>query len=240
MQAFGGPVHVFCGDKEDGTSFLLPVEDMERVRQLLAGVNGSRNGSLRIYRPQPTAAFSPRDTTLPSYTNSAEAMRALGFTPVERRAGGQLAAYDRSTLVIDLVAYHPDPRPGVIARFQLLAEAIAGVLRSFSIDARVGAVPGEYCPGSYSVNAGGRVKLAGLAQRIGRHGFHLGAVIAVEESGAVRNAIAEAYRILGFSFDPDSFGAIGSKAAGTDFSSLRHALLTAIAPLASAKEQGGV
>ena len=36
------------------------------------------------------------------------------------------------------------------------------------VDARVGEVPGEYCPGSHSVNARGRVKVVGTAQRMVR------------------------------------------------------------------------
>ena len=76
------------------------------------------------------------------------------------------------------------------------------------IDARVGQVAGEYCPGAFSVNAGGRIKLAGLAQRVRRNGYHLGAVISVARSDAARAAVAEAYRVLEIPFDPATFGAM--------------------------------
>jgi octanoyl-[GcvH]:protein N-octanoyltransferase len=229
MQAFGGPVRLFRGDEEDGTSSTTAVEDMDRVRQLLSGMNEGGEGSLRIYRPRPTAAFSPRDTTLAAYGKSAEAMRARGFTSVERRAGGQLAVYDQSTLVIDLVAQHADPRNDVIERFRHFAEVIARVLRSFSIDARVGAVPGEYCPGDYSINAGGRIKLAGIAQRIGRRGYHLGAVIGVRTSIPVKEAVVEAYRIMECDFNPETFETISDLVPGLTFAAIRKALLDAIA-----------
>ncbi len=239
MKAFGGPVHLFHGDGEDGMSTASASEDMDRVRQLLSGLNEGGEGSLRIYRPQPTAAFSPRDTTLADYVRTADAMRALGFAPVERRAGGQLAVYDQNTLVIDLVAQHSDPRNDVIERFHLFAEAIAKALRSFSIDARVGAVPGEYCPGGYSVNAGGRIKLAGLAQRIVRRGYHVGAVIGVETSFALRAAVTEAYRSLGCDFNPESFGAIADMVSDVTFSDLRKALIEEILLVVPAVSHSG-
>ena len=192
-------------------------------------MNGGGAGILRFYRPKPTAAFSPRDTTLDSYAAAAEAMRALGFAPVERRAGGQLAVYDSSALVIDLVAPHDEPRADVMERFKLFSAAIASALTGLGIDARVGAIEGEYCPGSYSVNGEGRIKLAGVAQRIGRCGYHLGAVISVTASDRAKAAVADAYRILGFPFAPTSFGAVSDFVPQSSFTSLRQRLQDAVA-----------
>lgn len=228
MDLFGGPVQLFTGDAADGTSATSPEEDMDRVRRELTALSDGGPGSLRIYRPRPTAAFAPRDTTLPHYEKAANVLRAMGFASVERRAGGQLAVYDESALIIDFVAHHPEPRLDVIARFRGFSEMIAGALRSFTVDARVGAVPGEYCPGDYSVNGAGRIKLAGVAQRIGRCGYHMGAVLSVESSAAVRDAVAEAYRIMGFEFEPCSFGAVSDLAPDACFSTIRDALLRAL------------
>lgn len=229
MDAFGGPVRFFTGDAADGTSATSPEEDMERVRRDLFAVNDGSPGSLRIFRPRPTAAFAPRDTTLSEYRWALEVLRDMGFAPVERRAGGQLAVYDETALVIDLVAPHPEPRLDVLERFRVFSGAIAGALRSFSIDARVGSVSGEYCPGDYSVNGEGRLKLAGVAQRIGRRGYHLGAVVAIERSASVMDAVAKAYRIYGFDFDPRSFGAVADLTGSVSFGDVRTALLKKVA-----------
>lgn len=227
--AFGGPVTLRAGDAADLSSALTPEEDMELVRRALLGFNEGGAGFLRFCRPRPTAAFSPRDTTLPRYAEAAQAMRARGFAPVERRAGGSLAVYDENALVIDLVAPHPDPREHVIERFRLFSQAIASALVKLGADARAGAVPGEYCPGDYSVNAGGKIKLAGLAQRIGRNGYHVGAVISVLPSEAAKAAVEEAYLVLGMKFTIETFGALADLApistfgvlAGTLFDMLR-------------------
>jgi lipoate-protein ligase A len=222
--AFGGPVQIYSATDADGLSTISAHEDMDLVRRTLLGLNEGGAGILRVYRPTPTAAFSPRDTTLESYAVAAEAMRALGFAPVERRAGGQLAVYDSSALVIDLVAPHGDPRADVMERFKLFSAAIASGLFDLGIDARVGEIAGEYCPGSYSVNGEGRLKLAGIAQRIGRCGYHLGAVIAVTASDRTKAAVTTAYRILGLPFDPITFGAVSDFAPESTIASLRQRL----------------
>ena len=54
---------------------------------------------------------------------------------------------------------------------------ITAALRGLGVDARVGEIPGEYCPGAYSVNARGATKLAGIGQRMIRGGAHLGGVV---------------------------------------------------------------
>jgi lipoate-protein ligase A len=201
---------------------------MELVRRELAGLSEGGPGFLRLYRPEPTAAFSPRDTTLPHYAAAADQMRSRGFVPVERRAGGQLAIYDSGALVIDLVAPHSDPRAQVLERFRLLSAAIARALAGLGVDARIGALDGEYCPGDYSVSGTGRVKLAGLAQRIARGGYHMGAVISVARSDEAKSAVAEAYPMLGLPFDPQTFGSVADLVPDADFSAVRWAVLDAI------------
>jgi lipoate-protein ligase A len=181
---------------------------MNRVRQTLSGLTQESPASLRVYRPRPTAAFSPRDTVHLAYGEVTKNLVARGFTPAERGAGGQLAVYDEAALVIDLVAPHPQPRENTRDRFRLFADMLAAALRHIGVDARVGAVPGEYCPGDFSVNAGGTVKLAGLAQRVVKHGYHMGAVLSVGRSDAAREAVAEAYALMNIPFDPATFGSV--------------------------------
>ena len=227
MHPFGGPVVLHDGDAGDGTSTTAAQEDMDLVRRALQEM-GDGPGLLRIYRPRPTAAFSPRDTTLERYGDAASAMQRLGFTPVERMAGGQLAVYDANALIIDLVAVHDEPRAEVTERFRGFAEAIASALAGLSIDARIGELPGEYCPGSYSVNGAGRFKLAGLAQRIRKRAYHMGAVIAVAPSKPAKAAVEEAYRMLGLPFDPATFGSVADLADDLSFPRMREALLDSL------------
>jgi lipoate-protein ligase A len=238
MHEFGGPVDLHAGEAEDGSSPMTAHEDVDLVRHTLLGFNDGGRGLLRVYRPKPTAAFSPRDTTLKSYDTAVKAMYELGFEPVQRRAGGQLAIYDSNALVIDLVAPHEEPRANVMERFRLFSGALVEALMALSVDARIGALAGEYCPGDYSINGGGMVKLAGVAQRIVRRGFHLGAVLSVRRSDLARNAIAAAYGILDMPFDQATFGAIADFAPDLSFATVRKAVLQAMSGLVA--EQSSV
>lgn len=201
---------------------------MALVRQTLADLHPDATGILRIYRPQPTAAFSPRDTIHPRHAQVSDMVRERGFEPVERRAGGQLAVYDEGALVVDIVAAHANPRENTIERFRLLSACIASALSAAGLDARVGSIANEYCPGDFSVNAGGRIKLVGLAQRIGRSGYHMGAVIAVERSERACAAVAEAYALMDIPFDPATFGALSDVAPGLGFETVSGLLRPAL------------
>lgn len=163
---------------------------------------------LRLHRPLPTAAFSQRDALLPGFPRAELAARDLGFAPVRRTVGGRMAPLHEDTLVIDLVAAHPMPQAGIRQRFDAVATAVCSALRSVDVPARVGEIPGEYCPGEYSVNAAGQVKLAGIAQRVTRWGFLVSTVLVVARPDPLRAVVEACYRELELPVDPAVVGAV--------------------------------
>lgn len=227
--AFGDAVRRITAFHPEAESPFSPVEDRAGVRQRLADLSPGGEAVLRIYHPKPTAAFSPRDTTHPAYPAVTGHLRSLGFEPVERGAGGLLAIYDQSALVIDLISPHPTPREHTLDRFRHFSGFVAEAFSRLGIDASVGAVPGEYCPGDYSVNAGGRIKLAGLAQRVVKHGFHMGAVLSLAPSPTAKAAVADAYRMFGLAFEPSTYGCASDLLPGLAVSDMRNAVSNAIA-----------
>ena len=90
----------------------------------------------------------------------------------------------------------------------------------------MGAVPGEYCPGAYSVNARGTHKLMGVGQRLIRGAAHLGGVVVVDHAERVNLPLIPAYEALGYDWDPGATGAIDREVA-TDVGEVRRALLDA-------------
>ena len=100
------------------------------------------------------------------------------------------------------------PATGTHERFAVEGERLAGALRAVGVDARVGEVPGEYCPGAYSVNARGRVKLIGTAQRLVRGAALLGASIVVGDGPGVRAVLRDVYAALEFEWDEATAGAV--------------------------------
>jgi lipoate-protein ligase A len=185
--------------------------------------DGHRRPVLRCYRPVATVAFGRRDVFLPGFANAVAAASRHGFTPVIRGAGGRAAAYDQGSLIFDEVM--PADGSQIRARFAGDADRQARALRRLGVDARVGEVTGEYCPGEFSVNARGRVKLIGAAERIVRGAWLHSSVVVVDGAPAIRGVLEDVYSALGLDWDPASVGAVGDETTGVGLEEVRRALL---------------
>ena len=214
-------------DLLEGSAGGDPALDVALPHALLALVaDGRRDAVLRSYRPQPTVAFGRRDTFLPGFERAVAAARQRAFTPVVRGAGGRAAAYDGGCLVFDEVMPAEDSMSGIQARFADEAELHARALRGLGVDARVGQVPGEYCPGEFSVNARGRTKLIGAAQRIVRGAWLLSTVVVVDPAGDLRGVLEDVYAELGLEWDPATTGAVADEAPQVTVEDVRDAILS--------------
>src|SRR5689334_18734954 len=197
---------------------------------------GELPSTLRIYRPAPAVAFGKLDTLRPGYPAALEAARAHGYEPVLRLPGGHAAAYNRESLCVDVVWALDDPIPGTHERFAREGERLARALRSLGVDARVGEVPGEYCPGEYSVNARGRVKLIGTAQRLIRGAALLGASIVVGDGPGVRRVLDDVYTALEFPWDATTAGAVDEEVPTATLDAAETAVIAASGPLSDPDE----
>lgn len=151
--------------------------------------------SVREPRPRRSAVATPSNN---GYAAAARAVAGHGYRPVVRPVGGHLALYDADSLVLHLAAPHPDPRESFTRRFELLAATRwPKPSGAWGVDARVGAVPGEYCDGAFSINAGGRRKLVGTGQRLVRGAYLFSAVVMVRAKPELRTGLREAYDHLG-------------------------------------------
>jgi octanoyl-[GcvH]:protein N-octanoyltransferase len=230
----GGPGARMLTVVRQGKS-LGAARDLEFGLELLARArNGEIGPTLRLYRPAPTVAFGQRDTRLPGFEAAAEACRANGFEPLVRRAGGRAAAYHEGTLVVDHLEPDPDAIAGSKTRFGYFGELFANALRSVGVQAAVGEIPGEYCPGEFSVHgthpAGGhQVKLVGTAQRVVAGGWLFSSVIVVENSAPIRKVLVESYAALGLDWDPATAGAVDDLVPGVDVTGVEDALLATYA-----------
>ena len=119
-----------------------------------------------------------------------------------------------------------EPRAGIHERFERTAGRLARALASVGVDARVGEVAGEYCPGRYSVNARGAVKLAGIGQRIVGGGSHTGVVLVVEGEARINEVLAPVYAALGLDWVPSVTGSVRTEAPSATWAGVRDALVT--------------
>jgi len=207
-----------------------PALDTAVSRALLERVaTGELPETLRLARPGPIVAFGKLDVVGPGYGEAVRAARAGGFGAVERLAGGRAAVFHEGTVAFSHAIPDPDPRAGVRPRFDQIADRVARALQALGVEARVGEVPGEYCPGSHSVSAGGRTKLMGVGQRLISGGAHVGGVIVVEGADRVRDILVPVYRALGLDWDPGATGAVAEEVPGVTMQAMIGALREAFA-----------
>src|SRR3954449_13547803 len=195
---------------------------------------GELPSALRLYRPVPTVAFGKLDTLRPGYRAAADAARRHGYEPVLRMPGGHAAAYHHQSLGIDIAYGVSDPVPGTHDRFREVGERLAGALSELGVDARVGEVPGEYCPGASSVNARGQVKLIGTAQRLVRGAALLGATIVLRDGASIRAVLTDVYAALEFAWTATTAGAVDEEVPGVSLDDVERAVTASFDSLEAA------
>lgn len=162
---------------------------------------------LRITRPRATVAFSRQDELRPSFAEAVAEAELAGFATGVRRVGGSFAPMHRGSLVVEEFGWsaHPgDPTERYVRHTAVLVD----ILASYGIDARLGEVPGEYCPGAYSINRDGTVKLSGTAQRVARGAWLVSSVIQVEQVDALRGVTRRVATALDTQVDIGTIGAV--------------------------------
>ncbi len=167
---------------------------------------GELPATARVHLPAREVAFGRQDVVSDGYQRAAQAAREAGFAPIERMAGGRAAIFHEGTVAIARAYPDPDPPRRTYQRFEEMAGIVAAALARLGIAPRVGEVPGEYCPGAYSVSARGERKLAGIGQRMIRGGAHVGVVVVASGADEIRGVLIPVYEALGLNWDPRTAG----------------------------------
>ena len=211
---------------------LNPTADLLASRRLLHAVaaNPELGRIVRLYRPAPTVAFSGRESKLDGFADAVSETMAFGFEPVIRPAGGRMVALDENWLVLDVISPQADRGTAHRDIYLKHGQTFVELLREFGIDARVGEVPGEYCPGDYSINARGQVKIVGTAQRVSRGARLFSASIPLSISSNVAELFTRVNRILDLDWDARTLGSLEHEAPSLKEAEFEAALLRAFAP----------
>jgi lipoate-protein ligase A len=206
--------------------------DLERSVELLRAVAAgviAHDRVVRLYAPAPTVAMSRRESRLPGFATACQTSIELGFAPVIRPTGGRAVAYDETCIVFDVIAREEDGAIDQVRFFRETGEALAAALRGLGVDARVGDVPGEYCPGEFSINARGAVKLIGTSQRAVRGGRLLSGMLPLAGVERFTDVLLAVNAALGLDWDPATFGSLGAETAGIPRAAAEDALIAALA-----------
>lgn len=180
--------------------------------------------AFRLHVPEPVMAFGMIDRTRPGYPAATRIAAAHGFAPVERLAGGRAAVFHRQTIAFSWVTADPNPRSGITERFVMISSMINRAFRDLGLDSRIGEVKGEYCPGEFSINIAGTVKVMGIGQRLVKNAAHVGGVIVVDGARQIRDVLIPVYRALEIDWDPRTTGALADRAPGLDSDTVMKAL----------------
>lgn len=196
-----------------------PLETAVSAALMRQVARGEIPPTVRLNRTGPILAFGKLDRLRPGYRRAVAIAREAGYVPVERIAGGRAAVFGPGTISLShaiRAAGGSGSYPGTRERFAAMADLIAAAASSLGVDARVGEVSGEYCPGEFSVNARAAVKLAGIGQRVIVGGAHVGAVIVVRGAGAINAILEPVYEALELDFDPAATGSFANELGQDD------------------------
>lgn len=185
--------------------------------------SGASAAFVRTYAPAPTVAMSRRESRLPGYATASAFAQNHGFVPMIRPTGGRAVAYDQSCMVFDLIV--SGGQTSEAALFRSASGAIAATLETFGVDARVGPVAGEYCPGEFSVNARGSLKLVGTSQRSVRGARLLSGMLAFGPVDELARILVGVNAALELPWDPRTFGTMAVEAPGTSRDDVESALV---------------
>lgn len=189
--------------------------DVAISHSILYAVSQGRLGpTLRLHVPGPVLAFGRADRVTSGYRAAVRAAEAHGFTAVERLAGGRAAVFHEKTLAFSLATPEEEPKTGIQERFEMISHLMTSAFETIGVDARIGQLPGEYCPGQWSVNVAGKVKVMGVGQRLVRGAAHLGGVVVVDEAHRIRDVLVPVYRALGLDWDPRTAGSLADRSPG--------------------------
>ncbi|NLF04836.1 MAG: lipoate--protein ligase family protein [Actinomycetales bacterium] len=204
-------------------------DDVAHVTEVLRAArelpDGARFLDLRV--PPPLLAFSRRDTHRPGFEAAAAHARPRGFAPVVRHVGGSFAPLHGGSLVLEHYGTSPDAARSSVARFVEHSGVLRDALGALGLDARVGELPGEYCPGEHSVNVAGRAKVAGVAQRVSGHAWVVSTVVQVHGAALLRDVTVECARLLGEEIDPETIGDLAGEGVALDVAAVGQHLAAA-------------
>ena len=188
---------------EDSTGFDTGVSHalLERVSA------GELLETFRIYRPSRVVAFGKHDRLVAGFDQAVEIARDYGYDPIVRLPGGRAAVFHEETIAFSWTIPTPDPIRNIRDRFHAATDVLVRALEHVGVSSAAGEIPGEYCPGEFSVHHAGRIKLAGIGQRLGRSAAHVGGVLVIGNGDAVRDVLVPTYDALDINWRPSTVGA---------------------------------
>lgn len=189
---------------------------------------GTSKPVIRVYRPGASVAFGRLDARRPGFPKAAHAAQRHGRTPIVRLAGGHAAAYDQDCLIIEVIRPVKQVVGGLDSRFEEMTSLLGDAAASAGVPLELGELPGEYCPGRFSLHLPDGPKVGGIAQRVIQGAALTTAVLVVRGGNEVRTTISDVYEALGLPVRREVAGAISDGHPGITTDTIEGSILESV------------
>lgn len=175
--------------------------------------SGARPATVSITPTARHVGMTRRDTFRPGFEGAVRAANEQGYPVMVRGSGGGATAADTGTFGFSIVrpADEGERRRDIRERYDEAADLVLGAFSRLGLEAEVGEVREEFCPGDHSVRVGGweeGTKVVGIAQRLTRRATSVGGIVLVHGEGALSRVLEKVYGALGLPFRPGSVGSL--------------------------------
>lgn len=135
---------------------------------------------LHFWPTDPVVFLGMQDTRLPHFALGVDVLKAAGYTPIIRPAGGLAVVGDPLVINFTLLFHATKQKPDIFQAYQTVVTLLNRLLQPYHETLIPGEVETSYCPGKYDLSLHGK-KIAGLAQR--RVGEAIGLYVYLSLSG---------------------------------------------------------
>ena len=182
---------------------------------------GARPPTVSITPSNRHVGVTRRDTFRPGFADAVRASREEGYPVLVRSAGGGAIAAHYGTFGFSIIrpATDGEPRRTIRDRYDGAAALVLGAFSRLDVQAEIGEVRDEFCPGDHSIRVGNwedGAKVVGIAQRVTRRATSVGGIVLVEGEEDLVRVLERVYGAMRLPFRPASVGSLrraGSRAA---------------------------
>ena len=175
--------------------------------------SGSRPATISITPSARHVGVTRRDTLRPGFDKAVRAANEEGYPVMVRGSGGGATAADTGTFGFSIVrpAEEAERRQDIRDRYDEAAALVLGAFSRLGLEAEVGEVREEFCPGDHSIRVGGwesGMKVVGIAQRLTRRATSVGGIVLVHGEEELSRVLEKVYRAMKLPFRPGSVGSL--------------------------------
>lgn len=190
--------------------------------------SGLRPPTISITPSTRHVGVTKRDTFRPGFDDAVRAADGLGYPVLVRGAGGGATAADAGTFGFSIIrpAEPGSSSNGIRERYDEAAALALGAFTRLGVDAEVGEVRDEFCPGDHSIRVGGYddgMKVVGIAQRLTNRATSVGGIVLVHGEGELARVLEGVYGAMSLPLRTAAVGSLRRAGSGASVAEVMEA-----------------